>query len=274
VRIIMLLVLWGVLTQTPSTGTLPSFEVASIKPSPADGRESLSNQPGRFLANNVTLKMLIGFAYRLRPYELVGGPSWINDDKWTIEARADGADASPETTALRLQSLIQARFALRTHRETRDLPVYVLTVDKGGSKLKVAAPPSEQSPGAAGPLPRPPVRPDGTLPADFMPVPGRTVVGPGLILSSAVNMAEIVRVLTGQVGRPIVDKTNLSGYYNVRLQFAPDTAANALSAVTAAPDPQSSIFTAVQEQLGLRLESGKAPFEIMVIDSAERPTAN
>ena len=91
----------------------------------------------------------------------------------------------------------------------------------------------------------------------------------------AVNMAEIVRVLTGQVGRPIVDKTNLSGYYNVRLQFAPETSANGLSAAAGtAPDPQSSIFTAVQEQLGLRLESGKAPFENMVIDSAERPTAN
>src|SRR5262249_27598441 len=147
----------------------------SIKPSPADGRESLSNQAGRFLANNVTLKMLIGFAYRLRPYELVGGPAWITDDKWTIEARADGTDASPETTALRLQSLVQDLFALKTHRETRDLPVYVLTVNKGGSKLTLVDAPSQQAPGPTAPLPRPPVRPDGTLPADFMPVPGRTV---------------------------------------------------------------------------------------------------
>jgi uncharacterized protein (TIGR03435 family) len=89
-------------------------------------------------------------------------------------------------------------------------------------------------------------------------------------------MAEIVRVLTGQVGRPVVDQTNLGGYYNVRLRFAPETAANGFSAATrAATDPSGpSIFTAVQEQLGLRMESGNAPFEIMVIDSAERPTAN
>ncbi len=274
VRIIVLLVLGSVLSQAPRE-TIPSFEVASVKPSPPGGRESLSNQPGRFVANNVTLKMMIGFAYRLRPYELVGGPSWIEQDKWTIEARADGADAGPETTALRLQSLLRDRFVLKTHGERRDLPVYLITVSKGGSKLTAVDPPSQQMPGQAAPPP-PPVRPDGTLPANFMPVPGRTIVGPGLILASAVNMAEIVRVLTGQVGRPVVDKTDLKGYYNVRLQFAPETAPNGFSAAPgAATDPAgSSIFTAVQEQLGLRLESGTAPFEIMVVDSAERPTAN
>jgi uncharacterized protein (TIGR03435 family) len=275
VRIILLLALGSALSQAPR-GTLPSFEVASIKPSPDGGRESLLTQPGRFVASNVTLKMIIGFAYRLRPYELVGGPSWIEKDKWTIEARAEGADSGPQATALRLQALLQDRFALKTHGERRELPVYVLTVSKGGSKLTVVDPPPQQVPGQAAPLPPPPVRPDGTLPTNFMPVPGRTVVGPGLILASAVNMAEIVRVLTGQVGRPVVDQTNLGGYYNVRLRFAPETAANGFSAATrAATDPSGpSIFTAVQEQLGLRMESGNAPFEIMVIDSAERPTAN
>src|SRR6266446_6401041 len=92
VRTVMLLVLWSALSQAPSRGTMPSFEVASIKPSFGDGRESVSSQPGRFLANNVTLRMMIGFAYRLRPYELSGGPSWIAEDKWTIEGRAGGGD--------------------------------------------------------------------------------------------------------------------------------------------------------------------------------------
>jgi uncharacterized protein (TIGR03435 family) len=273
-RIIMLLALWSALSQTSPKATTPSFEVASIKRAAGDGRESVSNQPGRFLASNVTLKMMIGFAYRLRLSELIGGPSWIAEDKWTIEARVDRGDDSPEATALRLQSLIQERFALKSHREQRELPVYVLTINKGGSKLTAVAPRSPQEAGAA--PPRPPLRPDGTLPANFMPVPGRTIVGPGLILSSAVSMAEIVRVLTGQLGRPIVDKTNLAGYYNVRLQFAPETAPGGFSAATApATDPQNpSIFTAVEEQLGLRLESGKAPFEILVIDSAQKPTEN
>src|SRR6266446_6267956 len=96
----------------------------------------------------------------------------------------------------------------------RPLPVHFLTVRNNSSKMMAVDAPPPQVPGGSPPQPPPPpVRPDGPLPANFIPVPGRTVVGPGLILASAVNLAEIVRVLTGQVGRPVVDKTNLSGYY-------------------------------------------------------------
>jgi uncharacterized protein (TIGR03435 family) len=266
------------LSQAP-LATKPSFEVALIKPSAGDGRESLSIQPGgRFVANNVTLKMMIGFAYRLRNYELAGGPAWIGADKWSIDARAEaGAEVGADVTAVRLQALIEERFGLKTHREMRELPAYRLTVGNGGSKLIPVDPPAQQTPGqpSAAPPP-PPVRPDGTLPPNFMPVPGRTIVGPGLILASTVPIAEIVRVLTGQLGRPVLDETNLKGFYNVRLQFAPETTPNILSA---APGPASdtagsSIFTSIQEQLGLKLESGKAPFDVMVIDSAQKPTDN
>jgi uncharacterized protein (TIGR03435 family) len=270
----LMLIVFGIALSQGPGGARPSFEVASVKPSVPRGRESLSNQPGgRFVANNVTLRMMVGFAYGLRNYQIVGGPPWIADDQWNIEGRAGDGRNAPDATPLRLQSLLEDRFALKTHHETRELPVYALTVGKDGMLTTVDPPPQSvpsQTP------PAPPVRPDGTLPTNFMPVPGRTVVGPGLILASAVTMAEVARVLTGQVGRPVLDKTNLTGYYNIRLQFAPETAPAALSAAPgAASEPSgSSIFTTIQEQLGLKLDSTKAPFDVMVIDSARKPVEN
>ena len=102
------------------------------------------------------------------------------------------------------------------------------------------------------------------------------MAGPGLILASAVTMAQVANVLTGRVGRPVVDRTNLRGYFNVRLSFAPETApgGQAVAPATASDPVGSSIFTSVQEQLGLKLESTKAPAEVIVIDSVRKPTEN
>jgi uncharacterized protein (TIGR03435 family) len=247
----------------------PAFEVASIKASTPGLRESMLNQPGRFAVNNLTLRQLIGFAYRpanSQVPQIAGGPDWIAGDQWTIEARvADGDPAAgPEITALRLQSLLEDRFALKLHREMREQAVYALVVDKNGVKMATVDPPSP----AAGPAPPPPAPrpgPGGTLPADFMPRPGGIMAGPGVILASAVTMTQIANTLNRAVDRPIVDRTDLKGYFNMRLQFAPEPGPD-----VAGP----SIFTAVQEQLGLKLESSKNAMEVLVIDSVQKPTEN
>jgi uncharacterized protein (TIGR03435 family) len=265
-----------------ASGRKPAFEVMSIKASTPGLRESMSNQPGRFIANNLTLRQLIAFAYRpanSQVPQLEGGPNWIADDQWTIEARvADGDSAAgPEVTALRIQSLLEDRFALRLHREMREQPVYALVVDKNGLKMPVVDPPpalAEQTPPPAPPRPGP----GGTLPANFMPIPGRIMAGPGLILASAVTMTQIANALNRTVDRPIVDRTDLKGYFNMRVQFTPDSA-QGRGALDAAPGPANdsagpSIFTAVQEQLGLRLEASKNAMEVLVIDSVQKPTEN
>jgi uncharacterized protein (TIGR03435 family) len=242
--------------------TKPSFEVASIKASTPGRRESMNaRQPGRFSANNLTLRQLIGFAYRTaapQPIQIVGGPNWIADNQWDIEATFlpaaspanGGSDA--DTMALRLQNLLENRFALKLHRDQRERPVYALVVDKNGSKLVPAAPP----------------------PA---PVQNQIMAGPGIILASAVSVSQIAFALNRAVDRPIVDRTNLSGYFNMKIQFSPDAVASIVAGANPAgvnDPPGPSIFTAVQEQLGLRLESAKAPMEVLVIDSVQKPAEN
>jgi uncharacterized protein (TIGR03435 family) len=257
------------------------FEIASIKPGSPDVRESLNTQPnGRFVATSVTLRMLIGYAYSVR--EISGGPNWIASDRWTIEAKAQDdltfpagppEFGKPTPLGVALQSLLAERFALKVHRETKDVPAYALIVDKAGLKLTAVDPPPQPTPGpppAAPPPPRP--GPDGRLPANFMPRPGGIMAGPGVILASGVSMTQIANVLTGRVGRPVVDKTDLKGYFNLRLEFAPEPAPGAPAA---AGDPAgASIFTAIQEQLGLKLESTKVPMDEIVIDSVQRPSEN
>jgi uncharacterized protein (TIGR03435 family) len=260
------------LSQAPAN-VKPAFEVVSVKKSTPGLRESMVNQMGRFAANNLTLRQLMVFAYRpanSQVPQIAGGPGWIADDQWTIEAKiADGdTTAGPEITTLRLQSLLEDRFALKLHREMREQAVYALIVDKGGLKMPaVDAPEAPQGPPPAAPR----LGPDGTLPANFMPAPGRIMAGPGVILASAIAMTQIANTLNRAVDRPVVDRTNLKGYFNMRLQFAPDAGAPAVSG-DAAPAP--SIFTAVQEQLGLRLELSKNSMEVLVIDSVQRPTEN
>ena len=282
-----------IFSQAPA-GTRPSFEVASIKPGTPGLRESPVNQPGRFAANNVSLRMMIGFAYSLRDFQIAGGPSWVTSDRWSIEAKAEegskfSTTGPPEpgktsSVGLALQSLLEDRFALTSHRETRDVPVYALVIDKDGSKLKGVDPPSLPTPGQT-PAQPPRPGPGGALPANFTPQPGAVMVGPGLILASAVTMAQMVSVLNRGIDRPIVDRTDLKGFFNVRLQFAAENAPGVATGVAPtdgppgiplpATEPQGpSIFTALQEQLGLKLESTKAPVEVMVIDSVRKPTEN
>jgi uncharacterized protein (TIGR03435 family) len=239
------------------------FDVVSVKPSAPGARERIAIQPGgRFVAEGVSLKLLIAAAWQLQGFQMAGGENWTTGDRWTIEAQSEGAvDAPtwvppffPEVIAVRVRALLADRFELRTHRENRELPVYRLSFGGDGSKLKVGG-----SPG---------------------PAPGAVKAGPGIIVASAISMQQLVTLLGRLMDRPIIDRTSLTGNFDVNLRFAPDTAPRPSPLrpqADGAPPPSTddpSIFTALDEQLGLKLEPAKESVDVLVIDSATKPTAN
>jgi uncharacterized protein (TIGR03435 family) len=240
-----------------------AFEVASIKPGNlSDPRFGFFLQPGgRLTASNVSLKRLISYAYDVRDHQIAKGPSWFDSDIYTIEARPDSSftlpagslppgPPSPAQSApirLMMRSLLADRFKLTFHRESRELPVFELALAGGGSRLKDATDASQNLP-------------DGLLRG-----------GRGQVSGKAVPMWVVTFMLTQEVGRSVVDKTGLSGHYDFELTWTPDTLRRVDSdALPEAP----SLFTAIQEQLGLRLESARGPVEVLVIDHAEKPDAN
>jgi len=250
--------------------TTPKFEVASIKPTGRRGGGMMRPWPGRLTAS-APLGVLMEAAYHVQPFQVVGGPEWIRWDGFAVDAKASG---SPEhgQMLLMLQSLLADRFELRFHRESREMPTYALTPARSGLKL----PPShdgscaeEQAPppGLGDPAPKP--RCGG------MDVPFES--GAWHMHGGKVPMAEFVRVLSLMLGRTVTDHTRFSGVFDVDLHFRADDSIagfpppppGAVPAETASP----SIFNAVQ-QMGLRLVSTKGPVEVLVIDHAERPSAN
>jgi uncharacterized protein (TIGR03435 family) len=268
--------------------TKPSFEVASVKPNKTgDNRVSIMGSPGgRYVATGVSLRLLMGNAYRVRDFQIIGGPDWMASDRWDIEARAEEGSITPQAgprdpnvpdpMSLRMQSLLEDRFQLKFHRETRELPVYELTVAKSGSKVKLA---EDQTPI------RPPER--GTAPPPAPPrggglSRGSMRMGFGDLEAVGIQFPNFVNFLSQQVGRAIVDKTGLSnGFYDIKLKWTPEFSPSGPLAPAPGgpqlppPDPSgASIFTALQEQLGLRLESTRGPVEVLVIDSVQRPVEN
>jgi len=242
--------------QAPSTA--PAFEVASIKPAPPGGRGmSLNIGGGRFRTENVPLRMLITFAYDLRDHQLSGGPGWINDDRFDIVAKPDrpvanGLEGAPVMRQM-VQALLADRFHLVTHKETKELPVYALVVAKGGARMKESAPESK------GPSFR---------------------MGRGQLDASKAKMSMFVNILANQLGRTVLDKTELTGDYDFKLEFTPDAGQpmpgkDLPPGVELPPPPDGpSLFTALTEQLGLKLEPTKGPVEVLVIDGAQKPTEN
>jgi uncharacterized protein (TIGR03435 family) len=219
----------------------PSFEVASIKPNrdgPMTGFSEDISPNGVFTSKNLTLWNLIRAAYSLRDNQISGGPPWINNQGFDIQAKpAPGGGPIPRDQVNRmLRTLLEDRFQLKTHRETRDTSGYVLTVARDGPKLH---PPGEG-------------RQNGTMGDLYMPT--STIEG-------------LCQILEFELGRPVANHTGLSGSFELRLQWA--------SEKHPIPDnPLPSLFTAIQEQLGLKLESQKVPVEVLVIDSVQQPSEN
>src|SRR5262245_15681207 len=253
----------------------PSFEVASIKPNNSgDNRVMFRNSGGgRMTIVGATTRMLIQTAYRIRDFQLSGGPGWISSDRFDIEAKAENpADMTPERMPLLLQSLLVERFQLKTHSETKELPTYELVVAKDGSKLKSVAEPPRPAPGTP---PGPPPAPNGPMP------PGTFRMMRGELVGTAVPLETLTQALSQMLGRTIVDKTGLTGFFDINIRWAPDPGqlTGPFGPQPGGPPPPAdptgpSIFTAIQEQLGLRLESSKGPVQTIVIDSIEKPSEN
>jgi uncharacterized protein (TIGR03435 family) len=219
------------------------FEVASIKPSnPGSSFSSgIATGHGKLNAENVTLKRCIIGAYGVGPSQVIGGPDWLDSDQFNIQARAGQPTDSDAELMRMLQGLLADRFHLAIHRETRPLQAYVIEVAKGGPKLEKAEGDSDRD--------------------------SSTNSSHGSLVAQKTSMDLFAQVIARQVDLPVVNQTGLAGAYNFKLQWTPEKELSR-------PDAGPSIFTAIQEQLGLRLRAQKTPLEVIVIDHAEKPTEN
>ena len=236
-----------------SPAAAPKFEVASVKPSNPNSRgQSLSGDPSRFTIRNATIRFLISLAYNVKDFQIPGGPSLLDSERYDIEATY-GVDPpsrrsrltfltiqSDVQVRLMLQALLADRFHLVIRHATKELSAYSLNLGKSGPKLR-----------------------ESTTPEDSQDMS----VDLGQIKSNRMSMEQLAGLLSRLLGLPVVDKTGLTGYYDILLTWSPDQPS---AEATHGP----SIFTALQETLGLRLASGKGPVEILVIDHVEKPSEN
>lgn len=233
------------------------FEVASLKLAPPESGDFrlFWIAGGRFIATNATLKQLVGFAYDVRGEQISGGPRWLDSDEYNVEAKPGSTTRIPEgfaassTFRMMVRSLLEDRFKLSLHRESREGQIYELQVANGGPKLVAAA---------------------TTIPSGLFP--GRSRVD-----GKAASMSLLAKYLSGPTGRMVVDKTGLDGSYDftltwtAELRSAPETPA----AADAQPDATGpSLFTALQEQLGVRLQAARGPVDRVIIDHVEKPGLN
>lgn len=247
-------------SKAQSASTEPAkFEVASIKPSKeGPGRVMIQIQPGgRLDAKNVNVKFLIQQAYGVRDFQIIDAPSWVNSERFDVLAKApDGtANLTPDKLRPMIQALLEDRFKLVLHRETKEMPAYALVIAKGGPKLK-------EEPGMDGPGPGGGRR-------------GMMRMGRGSVSADGVKLEFLVTNLANQLGKTIIDKTDLKGNYSFKLEWTPEPGGGPTHPGEDAPPVDGpSIFTALQEQLGLKLEPTKGPTELLIIDKVERATEN
>jgi uncharacterized protein (TIGR03435 family) len=221
-----------------------SFEAATIKPAVPDaaGSSGEDGRQGTLRVYNVTLKRCIRYAYAIAEDQIVGGPKWLDDLRYDILAKADHPAGEPELLTM-LQPLLADRFKLAFHHESRELPGYALTAVKGGIKAPVSDP-NRHSAGNG---------------------------GRGFIDVVASPLSELTIRLSALLGRPVVDRTGDPRKFDLHLRWTPDDTRTGADSPT--PD-RPSLVTALQEQLGLKLESRKVPVDVLVVDRAELPSDN
>ena len=261
----------------PAAQEAVSFEAASVKPSdPAAQGQSIRIQPGRrFTVVNMPLRTLITFAYQLQAYQLVGGPPWIGNDRFDIVAKIDGevtppvTPGQPDRAMLAMRTLLADRFKLVGRRETREMDTYAMVLAKPGQpgpSLKPAE--ADCSPEAMAARRS---APQGSLPPLFC---GLRLEGPGKLALSGMPLSFYATNLSNQVGRFVVDKTGLDGRWDFKLSFAPaPPPGQQAGTVPTAVDPDApDLFTALREQLGIKLDAVKGPVDVFVIESVDRAT--
>jgi uncharacterized protein (TIGR03435 family) len=247
------------------------FEVASVKANTSgDAKVVIQMLPGgRFTATNATLRQLIRNAYQLQEFQITGGPSWLDRDHFDIVAKAEGASPDdPGRGQLMLKALLAERFALTVHIDKRELPVYALVPAKSdgtpGPGLKRAGPECEARDAGS---------PGNRSACDLRVLPGTVAAG-------RATLAELATGLSPLVGRVVQDRTGLAGNFAFTLRWTPEQMSPGLERKARAmglppvDSEGSSLFTAVREQLGLKLDSQKGPVDVLVIDRAERPKEN
>jgi uncharacterized protein (TIGR03435 family) len=264
-RGILILTVWLIaspargLAQTESN-TIPRFEVATIKPSGPDSRGGgLRANPGgqTFVAVNMPLRMLIKYAYKISDSQVLGGPDWVDKVGFDLQMKSERPTDRTQLPVM-IQSLLADRFQLHFRREMRTLPALVLTVDKAGSKMTLNDGPDQWAVS---------IRGDGGGPPPATPKWKGTKC----------SMAYLSYWIAQQEERPVLDHTGLTGFYDFKLEYAPDLSARGLKGPGGEPPPVfdgPTLFTALREQLGLKLESAKGPVEVFVIDHVEKPAGN
>lgn len=233
---------------------VPSYDVMAIMPNnSASGNVDIDTDNDRFSATNVSLKQLLGDAYDIRQDLISGLTGPVETARFDIEAKIVDPDAAalkkmtPEQERTMLLPLLMERFQLKVHTETKTLPVYDLVVLPGGPKFKLSATQTDRGGGSTGI--------NG----------GRTSVK---LTAHDLPMRSLAKSLSGQVHRTVIDKTGLAGNFDLKMQWSTDN--NPDSGAEVLPD----IFTAVQEQLGLKLKPAKGPVETLIVDHVEMPSAN
>jgi uncharacterized protein (TIGR03435 family) len=227
------------------SGTAQQFEVASIKPSKAENGNSsgMNTGHGRVDANNVTLKRCIMGAYGVGPNQILGGPEWLDSERFEITAKAE-QPVGDRILMTMMQSLLAERFKLALHREAKPIQAYVLEVKKTGPQLEKG---------------------DGQG--------SKTSNGRGDIVAINTTMDRFAEILSRQMDLPVVNRTGLEGMFNLKLKWTPESTKPVKPGESPVPEGPT-IYTAVQEQLGLRLHAQKVPVDVLVIDHAEKPSAN
>ncbi len=224
--------------------TQPSFEATAIHP------DTVGASPGTgfdfngttLRVTNATVQYLIRSAYRVQADQVVGGPAWLDSDRYDIDAKTGGTEKiSPEQFRAMLQNLLADRFGFRAHRETRQMTAFVLVADKGGTKLR------EDTEGGG-----------NRLNTD-------RASGKAVLTGTGVSMEQLSGYIGDKLSRVVIDKTELKGVYDFTLEWDPEQAPG---------ETGPSMFTGLREQLGLRLESQKTPVDVLVIDSVGRPSEN
>jgi uncharacterized protein (TIGR03435 family) len=246
------------------------FEVASIRPNNS-GTLLVHLQPspgGRLLAENVPLKLLIETALGVKDYQVSGGPAWISSDRYDITAKAAGNPSGAQVVGPILESLLEDRFKLTFHRETRQVPTLVLTAARKSLKLTPAKEGACIHWSLTTPLPAPE---PGQKPPLFCGFRGFGFEGTDQFLDMpGSTVAELAGALSHAVRQTVTDRTSLTGSFDIKLRWLRESVASSPDASVIGP----SIYAALEEQLGLKLETLKGPVEFIVIDQVERPSAN
>ena len=223
-------------------GQSPAFEVASIKPNTSgSGNYGDDGSRGRWTARNVTTEYVLQKAFGIKDFQIFGAPGWLGTDRFDIAATTGtSTDMTDQELKPYLESMLTSRFQLKYHREIKELPVYSLVAAKGGPKLTVSS-------GEGGPHTNVTLRPKSSINA------------------TKASMVKLSSVLGGMLDRIVIDNTGLKAEYDIKLQWDPTPTGDSV---------EPSLFAAIQEQLGLKLESTKGPVETIVIDSIEKPAEN